>query len=195
MTLSAVRDVFEAWGDEALEYCEGRSPWARAGLAAYLVYAGARHVANPLYRSWFAGITLAFHEMGHVLFSGFGRTWMFLGGSLMQLLVPLAAGAYLLLRQRDWFGVAVTQSWLAFSLWELATYVGDANKEQLALVSLGGNPEHDWSTLLTQWHCLNACDAYATLLRVVAFVTWSTAIALAVALLVRMEQARRASGA
>lgn len=173
------RDTFDALREDAASYCEGRSPWARGALTVYLAYAGVRHVADPLYRSWFAGITLAFHEMGHLVLAPFGRTLMLLGGSLFQLFIPFAAGVYLLLRQRDWFGLAVGQSWLAFATWELATYVGDANKEELPLVSMGGTPEHDWSTLLTQWHLLNWSDGLATATRGAAFLTWASAMALA----------------
>lgn len=146
-------------------WCEKRSPWLRGALWLYLLYALLRHVLDPLYRSWFAGITLAVHEAGHLLFMPFGRTLMLLGGSIVQLLVPAVAAAYLLLRQRDWFGATVGLSWLSFSSFELATYVGDANKGQLPLVGLGDNVIHDWDALLTQWHLLNQCDTLATLTR------------------------------
>lgn len=152
--------------------------WPRAALLAYLAYAGLRHLLQPLYRSWFAGITLAFHEMGHILFSPLGDTMQLLGGSLMQLIVPTAAAVYLLLRQRDYFGLAAGGSWLAFSCWELAAYIYDASREQLALVGFSGNPEHDWSTLLTRWHLLNSCDSIAAVVRVVASLTWGSSMAL-----------------
>lgn len=184
------RYVLEDFYLEAEDYCRGKNPWLRAALTVYLAYAGVRHVADPLYRSWFGGITLAFHEMGHIVFSPFGRTLTILGGSIMQLVIPAAAALYLLLRQRDWFGLAVGQAWLSFSTWELATYIDDANKEQLPLVSLGGVPEHDWSILLTQWHMLNECETIATATRCVAFVTWATAIAFAGWLLYRMARPR-----
>lgn len=189
-----LRDGFEALRDDALDACDEREPAgivSRALLAAYLVYAGVRHIANPLYRSWFAGITLVFHEMGHPLFSPLGHTMMLLGGSITQLLIPLAAGLYLLFRQRDWFGLAVCTAWFAFSAWELATYIADANKEQLPLVSLGGAPEHDWSNLLTQWHWLNACDAIGTFVRSIAFVSWFLAMSLACWLLWQMWKLRQ----
>jgi hypothetical protein len=188
---SRVRDFAESVRDDALEWCQGKSPWGRALLAVYLAYAGIQHIANPLYRSWFGGITLAFHEMGHIVFSPFGRTLMLLGGSVMQLFIPLAAAIYLLVRQRDWFGLAVGQSWLAFSAWEVATYIDDANKEQLPLVSMGGMPEHDWSTLLTQWHMLNSCETIATATRGVAFLLWASAMTASGWLLWHMVRARR----
>lgn len=168
-------------GDYLLEaelWCEGRSPWARLVLLAYLAYAGVRHLASDQYRSWFSGITLAFHEMGHLLLSWFGQTLHMLGGSLMQLVVPLAAALYLLLRQRDHFGLAVGAAWLSFSMWELAVYVADASREQLPLVGYSDNPIHDWAWLLTRWHLLNQDYLIAAVVRVCATVTWLGAMLL-----------------
>ena len=152
---------------EAETWAEQRSPWLRGALWLYLVYALLRHMGDPLYRSWFAGLTLVVHEGGHLLFMPFGRTMMLLGGSIMQLFVPALVASYLLLRQRDWFGASVGTSWLSFSSFELATYVGDANKGRLGLVGMGDNVIHDWDALLTQWHLLNQSDAFAMLIRVV----------------------------
>ncbi|MBX3182386.1 MAG: hypothetical protein KIT72_08945 [Polyangiaceae bacterium] len=187
--LTRLRSFIHALYEDAVDYAEeGRSPWARGALALYLAYAGVRHLADPLYRSWFAGLTLGLHELGHIVFAPFGRTWMLLGGSLMQLIVPAVVAVYLLVRQRDWFGIWVGQAWLAFSAWEVATYVEDANKERLPLVSFSGRYEHDWSMLLTDWRLLNSCDTIATVIRVGAFLTWATAMVAAWLLLYRMAQ-------
>jgi hypothetical protein len=164
-----VTEYAEGLANDAREWTEGRNLWVRLPLLAYLLYAGARHTADPMYRSWFAGITLAIHETGHILFSLFGDTLMILGGTILQLFAPLAAAVYLLLRQRDYFGFAVGAAWLAFSTWEMATYMADANKDQLPLVGFGDNPAHDWGTLFTRWHVLNHCDSIATVFRVGAW--------------------------
>ena len=63
----SVRDLVSDRRLDAELWCDGRSPWIRAALLGYLLYAGVRHLLDPLYRSWFAGITLAFHELGHLL--------------------------------------------------------------------------------------------------------------------------------
>ena len=162
--------------DDAAAYCEGKLVWLRGVLLGYLVYAGLRHLADPLYRSWFGGITLVVHELGHLLFELFGRVPMILGGSITQLAVPVLAGAHLLLRQRDYFGLAVCGAWLGFSEWDLATYVADALREELPLVGFSDDPQHDWATLLTEWHVLNHADRFATALRVLAFGTWLSAV-------------------
>ena len=137
-----------AWRDDAIEWCAGRSWQWRLPLLAVLAWIGVHHLADPMYWSIFMGLTLAFHEMGHVLFSPFGETLGIAGGSITQLLVPLAA-AWMLRRQRDWFGVAVGGCWLSYSLCNLATYIDDARAGDLPLVSLGdGEPIHDWNYLL-----------------------------------------------
>ncbi len=163
---------------DAEEWTEGRSAPLRLPLLAYLLYAGIRHLLDPMYRSWFAGITLVFHEVGHIVFALFGRTIAILGGSIMQVLVPTAAAIYLLLRQRDFFGFAVGGAWFSYSLWEMATYMADANQEALPLVGFSDHPEHDWGTLLTQWHLLNWCDTFATVVRVLAFLAWGSSMLL-----------------
>jgi hypothetical protein len=161
-------ELFEALRDDARAWSAGRSAWPRWPLLLYLGYASVNHLADPLYRSWFAGLTLVLHEAGHLLFAAFGQTLMLLGGSITQLALPALVAMYLLWRQHDWFGLVVGACWLSFSTFELATYVGDANKGQLPLVSFGDDAIHDWDALLTRWHLLNHCDLLATLLRAAA---------------------------
>ena len=181
-----LRDTLEGLLDDARDWSDSRSPWARLPLLAYLVYAGVRHLIDPMYRSWFAGLTLVLHEMGHLFFSAFGQTLMLLGGSITQLAVPALVAVYLLFFQRDWFGLVVGVSWLCFSTFELATYVDDANKNQLALVGFGDKVLHDWDRLLTQWHLLNHCGTFAFILRALATVTMFAAFGFGGWLLVRM---------
>lgn len=190
--MGKVGEVLAWLREDAEDWCEGRSALVRAPLLGYLVYAGGRHIAEDDYTDWFKGITLVFHELGHLAFSSFGHTLYILGGSLTQLFIPLAATVYLLLRQRDYFGVSVGLSWLAFSLCDLALYVGDASRENLPLVSMGtGHPEHDWATLLTEWHVLNSCERYAAVLRGVALGIWLPAMVLGVWLCIRMARSSR----
>jgi hypothetical protein len=166
------KDDLDLWIDT-------RESWIpRALLALYLAYAGVRHMLDPLYGSWFSPMTLAFHEMGHIVFIPLGRTMTIAGGSIMQLVVPFAAAIYLWKKQDDWFGFGVGLAWLSFATFELATYVGDAARLELPLVSLGGGYHHDWSTLLTEWRLIDHCDAIATIVRVFAGAIWLFAIAL-----------------
>jgi hypothetical protein len=98
-------------------------------------------------------VNLPFHEAGHILFSPFGRFLGVLGGSLMQLLVPLAVtGAFVW--RRNPFGGAVGLWWLGESFLDLAPYIGDARAGQLPLLGgvTGSEVEdyHDWEVILRQ---------------------------------------------
>jgi hypothetical protein len=126
----------------------------RALLLLWLGYTGIRHLADPDYFSLFSGITFGAHEFGHLAFAFFGELLAVAGGSLMQLLVPIGAGV-LLAHRRDWFGVVFAVCWLSVSLTDLARYVGDAQAQELPLVSMspdGG--EHDWYWLLDRFDLL-----------------------------------------
>lgn len=95
---------------------------------------------------------LVFHEAGHVLFGWSGQFMTVLGGSLLQLLVPLAC-AIAFARQRNLFASAICAWWAGENLLDLAPYIADARR--LEMVLLGGRTGaevegHDWEYLLTQ---------------------------------------------
>ena len=164
--------------EDARAWAAGRLWWPRALLLAYLAYAGYRHLTDPEYGSIFSGITLAIHELGHVLFGFLGEWLSVAGGSITQLAAPVAA-ALILLRQRDYFGVAVGGAWLSMSLSNLAVYVADARAEELPLVSLGGGDVvHDWNYLLGSVHLLPHDGQIAGMVRFGAFVLLVASIGL-----------------
>ena len=148
--LAALRERARTW-------CAGKAWGLRAVVAAILALDAMRVLAAPAERTGlFGGITLAFHEMGHVLFSPFGEWLAVAGGSITQLAIPIVA-SLLLLRQRDVFGAAVVLQWLAGSLAGLSVYIADARAQNLPLVSLGDSddgPIHDWHYLLGRAHLL-----------------------------------------
>lgn len=104
-------------------------------------------------------INLPFHEAGHIFFRIFGQFMMTLGGSLMQLIVPLVCLAAFLLKTRDPFAASVSLWWLGQSLIDLAPYINDARRLQLIL--LGGvtgqdvADYHDWQFILRKLGLLN----------------------------------------
>jgi len=149
-------------------WATGRMWWPRALVLAYLAYAGWRHYSDFEYGSIFSGITLAIHELGHVIFGPFGEWLGIAGGSISQLAAPVAV-ALIMLRQRDYFGVAVGGAWLSMSLSNLAVYMADARAEALPLYSLGGgDPVHDWNYLLGSLHLLPKDAAIAGCVRFLA---------------------------
>ena len=92
-------------------------------------------VSHPLNGPYISGsflhsINLPFHEAGHILFSPFGRFMTILGGSLMQVLIPLVC-AVSFGRRRDWFAMLACTWWAGQNLIDLAPYIADARALQL----------------------------------------------------------------
>lgn len=104
-------------------------------------------------------INLPFHEAGHVLFRPLGDFMTVLGGSLMQVLVPLIVMFTFLIKEREPFAAALGLWWTGQSLMDLAPYINDARNGQMLL--LGGNfgadnPDfHDWHNLLERMGLLH----------------------------------------
>jgi len=118
-------------------------------LLALLAWLGIRHLTDAEFWSPFAGVTFGVHELGHLFFSYLGEWMSVAGGSLAQVLLPLAAVVYFWRVRRDPFGAAVCGAWLAMSLANLAVYIGDARAESLDLVSFSEDGAvHDWNYLL-----------------------------------------------
>jgi len=108
------------------------------------------------------GVNLVFHEAGHPLFGLLGwEVLTILGGTLMQLLVPLlACGAFWL--RRDAVGATATGIWAFENLLNIARYVADARAQVLPLV---GGGEHDWAELLGRWGLLAQDTSIAQIIR------------------------------
>jgi hypothetical protein len=161
-------------------WASGRSWHWRALVLAYLVYAAFRSLSDPDYGSIFSGITLAFHELGHILFAPLGELLMVAGGSITQLAIPIIAALLLVWWQGDYFGFAVGGAWLGFSALDLSRYIGDARALQLPLVSLGPEAEHDWWYLLSRMGWLRYDTRIAALVHAFGSVILIVSIAFAV---------------
>lgn len=148
--------MVQEWLDALREVNE--TPWqpvggvGAAGLGLFFLlvacFEGATHPAwVPLLDS----VNLVFHEAGHPLFGILpGATVALLGGTLLQLAVPLVtAAAFWWRRQTAGFGFALF--WHFQNFHPIGTYMADARAQELPLV---GGGEHDWGTLFEQWGCL-----------------------------------------
>ena len=111
-----------------------------------------RHLTDPAYSSIFAGVNLGFHEMGHAALGWFGnRMLTTAGGTLFEVGVPVAAGIYLWVKQRDPFGAAFCLFWMGTALFGAGVYAADARAQALPLVSPFGPVDvdsHDWTVML-----------------------------------------------
>jgi len=158
----------------------------RAALVALLAWHSCAWMSDPALGpsdgTWLLhGVSLAMHEPGHLLFSPFGVAATALGGSLLQVLLPLAF-VVAFVRRRAWFAAAVCGWWVAQNVWDVAVYVADARAEALPLV---GGGEHDWAFLLMRWHLLDADHAIARALSQGASVVAILSLGLAAAVALR----------
>jgi hypothetical protein len=167
--------------DDARDWARGRSWIPRALLLVILLMLQLLHIRL------FSGITLAFHEMGHLLFAWAPQFITVLMGSVFQVAVPVIV-IVIFYRQPDYFGMSVGGIWLSYSLWELSDYVGDARSQDLPLVGFASaeDLEHDWHYLLGKLHMLPADHFFAFVLKVLAFGAGAASLACGVWLLIVM---------
>ncbi|HYK39111.1 MAG TPA: hypothetical protein VEU98_03760 [Candidatus Eremiobacteraceae bacterium] len=117
----------------------------------FLIYA-AINAPNFLFIDF---ANLLIHEAGHPIFgvfsgsdqSGFGYTLMILGGTLLELIAPLACLAIFFFK-REAAAVAFCSFWFFENFLYIGTYMADARALALPLV---GSGDHDWNILFGQW--------------------------------------------
>lgn len=95
---------------------------------------------------------LLIHEGGHGIFSFFGSFIYTLGGTLMQIILPLLFVYYFVSHRKN-FGTKISLVWLGQNLMNISVYAADAQERALPL--LGGNKVyHDWHYLLRSTNLL-----------------------------------------
>ena len=176
---------------DVVAWCQGRHWKWRALLLVALAWGALRALGEDDYSGLFAGIIFGVHELGHLVFAPFGMWMSVAGGSLAQLLLPVAAGA-LMLRHRDYFGATITGVWLSASLSNMAVYVADARARELTLLGFGEDPLHDWAYLLSSVGLLQADTTVARLVRLLAFIVLVISSAAGAWLCLTMARARLA---
>jgi hypothetical protein len=143
--------------------------WGRLLFFAFILIWGFKFIFAPIKgdyigRSFMHLINLPFHEAGHLIFSIFGDFIRVLGGTLMQILIPLVCMAAFLQRS-DAFAGSVALWWTGQSLIDVAPYIFDARAGELML--LGGMtgqdaPDfHDWHNMLGRLGLLSYDHAIA----------------------------------
>jgi hypothetical protein len=171
---------------------------ARIGRMVLVVALGVftvRFAVSPLGRSAVESFlhfpNLVFHEAGHILFLPFGRFMNVLGGSLLQVVVPVVCAGTFLRQQGNRFGCAVCVWWAGQSLVDLAPYIADARALQLPLIGgrTGAEVEgHDWEFLLTRLGIMSWDMALGRLAHFVGIVIMLAALAWAVTLVIQRRE-------
>jgi hypothetical protein len=140
--------------------------FARRLFSLALLLYGAYDLAHPGRGSILAGVDLAIHETGHLVFGPFGELLGVAGGTLFQLIMPLLFVGYFA-RRGDGHSASVALWWVAQNCGHIATYVADARVQELPLV---GGGEHDWAYLLGRFGLLARDTQIAHGVRTTGFV-------------------------
>jgi hypothetical protein len=141
--------------------------WAHTLVYMLLLIWGANFMLHGVDALWIGGsflhdVNLPFHEYGHVMFGVFGTFWMFLGGSLFQILLPLVPFVYFMVWQRDNFAASMMLWWSGQNFIDIAPYIADAQLRAMPLTT-GNDDSHDWWNLLGMTGSLDFADYYANL--------------------------------
>lgn len=186
-----LRQYLLQFRETAIEWSRGRIFFLRLPLLLWMLYALVRHLANPEYQSIIKPLNLGIHELGHFVFGMLGETWGVAGGSILQILIPVIS-IFMFLRQPDFFAVAFTLGWLSTNFFDVATYIGDAVKMNLPLVSpFGGeNAIHDWNYLLNQFNLSEHHEVISNLVRLLGVFAMLDGLILGTWLLVLMWRTR-----
>lgn len=93
-------------------------------------------------------VNLLIHEGGHGVFILFGKFIYTLGGTIMQLLIPMLFVIYYA-KERKKVLLQIFLLWLGESFINVSVYAADASAKRLPLFG-GKNVYHDWSFLLNE---------------------------------------------
>jgi hypothetical protein len=169
---------------QVMVWARGKLWWPRAIILVWLGFVYIQNLHDPKFAlnriaNVFSAFDLGIHELGHILFIPFGAFMTILGGSLFQLLFPLAWIAVCVWK-RWYFAACVCMCWLGYSLFDVAMYAADATNRELPLVSLDTsadpNTAHDWFQILTRLGHLEWDQAVAHILRVAGSVSVVTGL-------------------
>ncbi|MFA6459454.1 MAG: hypothetical protein WCV79_03645 [Candidatus Paceibacterota bacterium] len=130
-------------------------------LAMYLY----RCIANPDFSHILDNINLIFHEAGHVIFIFFGDLLYSLGGSILQILIPLVLSAYFFLRRENYAGFFVL-AWAGYSIVSVSIYMNDAIAMNLPLLG-GESSTHDWNHIFSTLNIISHTHTLANATRAV----------------------------
>ena len=147
-----------------------------------LAFAGyvLRSLLNPSLYVLLDYANLALHEGGHVFFSPFGEVMTIMGGSLMQVLMPIGIAVESEFRRKERFGASMVLLWAAESMANVSVYIADASARELPLLT--DDPDsHDWWQLLGRWDMLAKDHKIAGYVTTAAWVVFFVGIVLALA--------------
>lgn len=152
---------------------EDWQPVSRRALTAWLLFYGGFMLYTLTNKGGFLitdYIFLPIHEGGHLLFRWFGDVPMVMGGTLLQLLVPLSLAVYFVFH-RHTTGAAFCAFFFFENFLNVAVYMADARAQALQYVTVGDPEfaEHDWFVMFS-W--LGLLERDTSIAAAVRFLGW-----------------------
>lgn len=118
------------------------------------------------------------HEAGHTFFGIFGNRFIgILGGSLFQILLPLAILAFCWIN-RKYIGNQLSLVLVGYSWMDVAGYAADGGARQLPLIGNLGKEAHDWYNLLVRMNALEHDITFAIIFVVIGIICYVIALVL-----------------
>jgi len=170
------------------EWCRGRSWVLRIPLWLFMLWTLLSQFFDPMSWNPLDALNLPIHEGGHLLFRGGGEWLCAAGGTILEFLAPIGAGI-MFYRQPDYFGVAVTMTWLGTAMNNSGIYMADAMRLELPLVTVGdpqGPIGHDWQYLFGTMGLLQQCELIGALMRGASYLLMLAALVYGGWLMVQM---------
>src|SRR5689334_13238154 len=166
----------EAWTDRLpfLDALNSRwRPLPRWAAALWLAFYGLFLLQVAHGSGFLLMIDLVFvpiHEGGHLLFGYLGHAFMIAGGTMLQLLVPLALASYFCF-ERQVAGVAFCLFCFFEQFLPIATYMADARAQELPLLTVGSPEfvEHDWFVMFSSLGVLQHDMQIAAVVRTIGW--------------------------
>jgi hypothetical protein len=112
-------------------------------------------------------VDLFIHETGHLIFGLFGRFIGFLGGSLFQIIIPVAT--VLVFGRSTLRSIPFSLYWTGQSIVNVSIYIGDAPYKRLHLISSAAI--HDWRWLLSYTGTMEYAEDIAMIVNVTGLLT------------------------
>lgn len=131
-------------------------PWAASVLLGAF---GAYIIINAGQYTYLDAFSLIIHEAGHLIFRIFGQTMHMLGGTLMQIIIPVLLLLFFYANHKL-IPLQICLVLLSQNLVNISVYIADAQVKKLRLFGPPG-AKHDWNWLLGQYGLLEYCEDIA----------------------------------
>ncbi|MEJ0088698.1 MAG: hypothetical protein WDM80_02950 [Limisphaerales bacterium] len=142
------------------------SDWQLAGfLLGVVAFLGLLFASERGFIFGLDHANLLFHEAGHPIIGLFSNRLETYGGTIGQLVFPIALAISFLRKGRP-LAFAASVIWFFENWLNIARYMADARALELPLV---GGGDHDWNTIFSRWHILSYDTEIAG---VVKFIGW-----------------------